>query len=155
MKKFIEQTFHIVSEGWSDSFNGTCIVINYKNKTIEYATILLINPMNEYDIKKALFHEMRHYFIDYANNMGILVNITTNGYLINKIKDNKNIHRLNISMHSFNSRYGIEIDEYIDNVFLNPLYAILFPSEGKKLPLRTRLEFKITLPYVFEFTVLL
>ena len=33
MKKFIERKFHIVSEGWSDSFNGTCIVINYKNKT--------------------------------------------------------------------------------------------------------------------------
>lgn len=40
-------------------------VVNYNNKTIEYATILLINPRKEYDIKKALFHEMRHYFIDY------------------------------------------------------------------------------------------
>ena len=34
MKKFIERKFHIGSEGRSDSFNGTCIVINYKNKTL-------------------------------------------------------------------------------------------------------------------------
>ena len=32
MKKFIEQKFHIVSEGWSDFFNGTEVVISYKNK---------------------------------------------------------------------------------------------------------------------------
>ena len=32
MKKFIEQKFHIVSEGWCDFFNGTEAVISYKNK---------------------------------------------------------------------------------------------------------------------------
>ena len=32
MKKFIEKKFHIVSEGWSDSFNGTDVIISYKNK---------------------------------------------------------------------------------------------------------------------------
>ena len=82
------------------------------NKIAGYTKEIYLHVLGE-----PLMHKDINYFIDYANNMGILVNITTNGYLINKIKDNKNIHRLNISMHSFNSRYGIEIDEYIDNVF--------------------------------------
>ena len=82
------------------------------NKIAGYTKEIYLHVLGE-----PLMHKDINYFIDYAHNMGILVNITTNGYLINKIKDNKNIHRLNISMHSFNSRYGIEIDEYIDNVF--------------------------------------
>ncbi len=32
MKKFIEQRFHIVSEGWDDAFNCTYVHINYKGK---------------------------------------------------------------------------------------------------------------------------
>lgn len=82
------------------------------NKIVGYTKEIYLHVLGE-----PLMHKDINYFIDYAHNMGILVNITTNGYLINKIKDNKNIHRLNISMHSFNSRYGIGIDEYIDNVF--------------------------------------
>lgn len=82
------------------------------NKIAGYTKEIYLHVLGE-----PLMHKDINYFIDYAHNMGILVNITTNGYLINKIKNNKNIHRLNISMHSFNSRYGIEIDEYIDNVF--------------------------------------
>ena len=45
------------------------------------------------------------------------VNITTNGYLINKIKDNKNIHQLNISLHSFNINNKLSLDEYLNNIF--------------------------------------
>ena len=82
------------------------------NKIAGYTKEIYLHVLGE-----PLMHKDINYFIDYAHNMGILVNITTNGYLINKIKDNKNIHRLNISMHSFDSRYGIGIDEYIDNVF--------------------------------------
>ena len=81
------------------------------NKIAGYTKEIYLHVLGE-----PLMHKDINYFIDYAHNMGILVNITTNGYLINKIKDNKNIHRLNISMHSFDSRYGIGIDEYIDNV---------------------------------------
>ena len=39
--------------------------VGYKDKVIKHVTILLINPRKDYDIKKALFREMRHYFIDY------------------------------------------------------------------------------------------
>lgn len=45
------------------------------------------------------------------------INITTNGYLINKIKFNKNIRQLNISLHSYSSKYKIELIDYLNNVF--------------------------------------
>ncbi len=45
------------------------------------------------------------------------INITTNGYLINKIKDNKNIRQLNISLHSFNLKYNKSLSEYMNNIF--------------------------------------
>jgi len=65
-----------------------------------------------------LVHNNINEFIDYAYDNGLLVNITTNGYLINKIKDNKHIHRLNISMHSFDELNKLSIKEYLDNNFL-------------------------------------
>ncbi|MGN1371899.1 MAG: radical SAM/SPASM domain-containing protein [Candidatus Coprovivens sp.] len=45
------------------------------------------------------------------------VNITSNGYLIKRIQDNKNIRQINISLHSFDDRYNKSFDEYIDDVF--------------------------------------
>ena len=45
------------------------------------------------------------------------INITTNGYLINRIKSNKNIRQLNISLHSFSDKYKIGLIDYLDNVF--------------------------------------
>ena len=64
-----------------------------------------------------LIHPEIPYFIHYATKNGLMVNITTNGYLIDKIKNNRDIHRLNISLHSFNESYGISIDKYLDNIF--------------------------------------
>lgn len=45
------------------------------------------------------------------------INITTNGYLIDRIKDNKNIRQLNISLHSFNDCYGVSLEEYMNKIF--------------------------------------
>lgn len=56
-------------------------------------------------------------FIEYANNQNLQVNITTNGYLINNLNNNTNIHRLNISLHSYNEIYKLELNEYLDNIF--------------------------------------
>ena len=47
-----------------------------------------------------LLHPKINEYIDYASK-DFFINITTNGYLINKIKNNKNIRQLNISLHSF------------------------------------------------------
>ena len=55
-------------------------------------------------------------FIEYADSQGLLVNITTNGYLIEKISDVKKIHRLNISLHSFDNAYKVGIDEYLEKI---------------------------------------
>lgn len=64
-----------------------------------------------------LMHKDINYFIDYASSEGLLVNITTNGYLINAIRNNRNIHRLNISLHSFDSKYNKSEMEYISDIF--------------------------------------
>lgn len=64
-----------------------------------------------------LIHENIIEFIEYASINNLLVNITTNGYLINKIKDCYDIHRLNVSLHSYNENTGLSIDEYLNNVF--------------------------------------
>ena len=64
-----------------------------------------------------LIHKDINYLIDYASNNNLLVNITTNGYLIDKIKNNYNIHRLNISIHSYNPKYNIALVDYLNNTF--------------------------------------
>ena len=46
------------------------------------------------------------------------INITTNGYMINKIKYNKNIRQLNISLHSFSENYNVTITDYLNNIFI-------------------------------------
>lgn len=49
-----------------------------------------------------LMHPLINEFINYASKF-FYVNITTNGTLLNKIKDNKNIRQINVSMHSMNN----------------------------------------------------
>ena len=63
-----------------------------------------------------LMHPDINYLIDRACNVGYKVNITINGYLIDRIKDNKNIRQLNISLHSYNTKYNIDIDKYLSNI---------------------------------------
>ena len=82
------------------------------SKISGYTSEIYLHVMGE-----PLIHKDINRFIDYASKMGILVNITTNGYLIKNIYNNKNIHRLNISMHSFNERNGKSIDEYLSDIF--------------------------------------
>ena len=88
--------------------NYKYIINKIKNNTKEIYLHVLGEP---------LIHKDINYFIDYANKEGLLVNITTNGYLIDKIKDNHNIHRLNISLHSYNKKYNISLINYLDNIF--------------------------------------
>ena len=88
---------------------------NYKyiiDKIKDYTEEIYLHVLGE-----PLMHREINEFIDYVYNKGLLVNITTNGYLIKRIKDNKHIHRLNISMHSYNIKYGISLNEYLDNIF--------------------------------------
>ena len=63
-----------------------------------------------------LIHPDINNFIDIAS-VKYKVNITTNGYLIDRIKDNKNINMLNISLHSYDKKYNISLEKYLDNIF--------------------------------------
>jgi len=88
---------------------------NYKliiDKIKDYTKEIYLHVLGE-----PLLHQDINYFIEYANKNNLLVNITTNGYLINNIKENSKIHRLNISLHSFNFKYKIELNDYLTNVF--------------------------------------
>lgn len=63
-----------------------------------------------------LLHPYINDLIDIASK-DYYINITTNGYLMKKIKDNKNIRQINISLHSFDEKYKKSLDEYLDDVF--------------------------------------
>ena len=59
-----------------------------------------------------LIHPCINEFIDEASK-DFYVNITTNGYFIDKIKLNKNIRQINVSLHSNVSN----LDMYMDKIF--------------------------------------
>ena len=95
-------------------------IINITKENYEY----IINKIKNYTkeiylhiLGEPLMHKDINYFINYAKENGLLVNITTNGYLINNIEDNKNIRRLNISIHSFNKKYNLDLNTYLNNIF--------------------------------------
>ena len=77
-----------------------------------YTKYIYLHLMGE-----SLMHPQINEFIDLACNNGFYVNLTSNGYLINKIKGNKNIKQLNISLQSFNEKYNITLENYFNNIF--------------------------------------
>lgn len=63
-----------------------------------------------------LLHPNINEFINMANTKGFYVNITTNGYLMNNLKE-KNIRQLNISLHSYNEKYNVSLNDYLSAIF--------------------------------------
>lgn len=94
---------------------GKYISINEFNNILEkikdYSDYLYFHILGE-----PLMHPKINELIDIASK-DFKINITTNGYLINIIKYNKNIRQLNISLHSFDDRYNISLDDYLNNIF--------------------------------------
>lgn len=88
--------------------NYKLIISKIKNYTKEIYLHILGEPLLHPDIIN---------FIEYADKEGLLVNITTNGYLIKNLQNNNKIHRLNLSLHSYNEIYKIDINTYLDNIF--------------------------------------
>lgn len=90
--------------------------------TIEKFNILLDKVKNHtkylyfHVLGEPLLHPNINELISIASNT-FYINITTNGYLINRIKNNKNIRQLNISLHSFDDKYKIPLKKYLDNIF--------------------------------------
>jgi len=112
----------------TNACNLSCPFCIKNKRKIKYLTLddykFIINKIKPYTkeiylhiLGEPLLHPNITEFIDYAQNQNLQVNITTNGYLINNIKDNKNIHRLNISLHSYNEIYKLDINTYLDNIF--------------------------------------
>jgi MoaA/NifB/PqqE/SkfB family radical SAM enzyme len=81
------------------------------NKLEGYTDYLYFHVMGE-----PLLHPKINDLINIASKK-YNINITTNGYLINRIKDNKNIRQINISLHSFDDKYKTTLDEYMNNIF--------------------------------------
>ena len=81
------------------------------NKIDKYTNYLYFHILGE-----PLMHPKINELIDIASSK-FKINITTNGYLIEKIKNNKNIRQLNISLHSYNEKYGISLEKYLNKIF--------------------------------------
>lgn len=64
-----------------------------------------------------LLHPNIKKYIKIAKENNFMINITTNGYLIKRIKNINEIRQLNISLHSYNEKYGISLEQYMDNIF--------------------------------------
>ena len=110
----------------TNSCNLNCDFCIKNKRKIEFISIdkfkVLLNKVKNYTnylyfhvLGEPLMHPNINELIDIASN-DFKVNITTNGYLINKIKNNKNIRQLNISLHSYNNNH-IELNKYLDNIF--------------------------------------
>ena len=81
------------------------------NKLKSYTKYLYFHIMGE-----PLLHPIINELIDLASN-DYFVNITSNGFLINRIQDNKNIRQINISLHSFDDKYNKSFNDYINDIF--------------------------------------
>ena len=112
----------------TNACNLNCSFCIKNKKKTKYLTIdefkTIINKIKTHTkeiymhiLGEPLMHPNIIEFINYANKENLLVNITTNGYLIEKIKNANNIHRLNISIHSYHERYKIDLETYLNNIF--------------------------------------
>lgn len=95
--------------------NEIMTIQNFKiilSKIKNYTNYIYLHILGE-----PLLNPKLNEFILLASNEGFNINITTNGYLIDKIKDNKNIRQVNISLHSFDVKYNVELKKYLNNIF--------------------------------------
>lgn len=101
-----------------------CIGNNRKKKFIEMQEFeILLGKLNGFT-KYLYFHVMGepllHPKINELINLAArnyFINITSNGYLINKIYDNKNVRQLNISLHSYNEIFDKSLNDYMSDIF--------------------------------------
>lgn len=90
------------------SFDNFKLIIN---KIKGYTEYIYLHIMGE-----PLLNPYINQMIKYANDNNIKVNITTNGYLINTLK-NVDIRQINISLHSFNKIYNKNLENYLNDIF--------------------------------------
>ena len=123
MKKRFKKVYIEITNGCNLNCNF-CIKNNRPTKHINIDEFnLLLEKLKDYTdylyfhvLGEPLLHPKINELINIAS-INFKINITTNGYLINRIKNNKNIRQLNISLHSFDDKYNINLIKYLDNIF--------------------------------------
>lgn len=83
------------------------------NKIKDYTDYIYLHVMGE-----PLLHPEINNFIEVASNKGFSINITSNGFLINKLNTDK-IRQLNISLHSVKEQNSIDTTNYLSSIFEN------------------------------------
>lgn len=123
MKKRFKKIYVEITNGCNLNCDF-CIKNSRKTKfiSIEEFELLLDKIKNYTDylyfhvLGEPLLHPNITDLIDIAS-INFKINITTNGYLIDRIKNNKNIRQLNISLHSFDDKYNMSLTDYLNNIF--------------------------------------
>ena len=111
----------------TNACNLACSFCIKNKRHIKYLTVLefknildKLEPYTDYlyfhVLGEPLIHPDVNELIDIASKR-FNVQITTNGYLIDRIMDNKNIRQVNISLHSFDIKYKISLSDYMNNIF--------------------------------------
>ena len=110
MKKRFKKIYIEISNGCNLNCDF-CIKNKRKNKFITVDEFkIILNKVKDYTVYlyfhilgEPILHPIINELINIAS-IDFKVNITSNGYLIDRIKDNKNIRQLNISLHSFDDK---------------------------------------------------
>ena len=111
----------------TNSCNLSCSFCIKNRRHIKYLNIdefkLILDKLKPYTdylyfhvLGEPLMHPNINEFINLASK-NFNVQITTNGYLIDRVKDNPNIRQVNISLHSFDSKYNCSLVSYMNNIF--------------------------------------
>lgn len=102
-----------------------CIKNTRPKKIIDIASFnIILDKLKGYTdylyfhiLGEPLIHPNINELIDLATQKEYKINITTNGYLINKIIDNKSVRQVNISLHSFDLKYKKSIEDYLNDIY--------------------------------------
>lgn len=82
------------------------------NKIKGYTEYIYLHVMGE-----PLMHPEINKLINIANQKGFKVNITTNGFLIDKLDINNKIRQINFSLHSVYEQNQVSFDQYLIKLF--------------------------------------
>ena len=112
----------------TNACNLNCSFCMHNRRTIKYMSInefeTILDSIKGYTdyiylhvLGEPLLHPDVLKMVDIANIKGFKVNITTNGYLFDKLDINKNIRQINISLHSYVDNKGKTLEKYMKDIF--------------------------------------
>ena len=108
--------------------NLSCHFCAQTNRHLEYMPIERFNniltqikPYTNYIylhvMGEPLMHPKINEFIKLASERGFFVNLTTNGFLLDRLDESPKIRQLNISLHASKEQANIPLDDYLNKVF--------------------------------------